>query len=211
MNISTIVIIGLPVLILTGSLHRILANAGIGRRSAVLFFMCTAALSLLPSVRMAEDVWINAEGAFFCIVPAIYLAVTKTYSYRFFILFSFTTLLGVLSAFLISSYQIPFLTAVAGTAILLAALILAGARAPGVTVVLCGVYFAVQGIVQITTGIAYRTVLFGDIDMVTASAAACLFLSYVFYRPRGRHEKKRKDREAAVPAHPNVSEGWRSS
>jgi hypothetical protein len=211
MDISTIVIIGLPVLILTGSLHRILANAGIGKKAAVLFFLCTAALSLLPSVRVAGDVWIHAEGAFFCVAPAVYLAATKAYSYRFFILFSFVTLLGVLSAFLINSYHLPYFAVVMGAAILIAALILAGAGAPGAVAVLCGVYSAAQSIVQITTNIASRTVLFGDMSMASVCVAACLFLSYALYRPRGRHEKRRKNAQAVQPVNSDISEGWRSS
>jgi hypothetical protein len=50
MDISFIVILGLPVLYVTGSLKKIVKNAGIGGAAFVLYFACTAALSFVPVV-----------------------------------------------------------------------------------------------------------------------------------------------------------------
>ena len=192
MDISFIVNLGLPVLILTGSLHRMIANAGLGKRNAVLFFVLAAVLALLPDIHVAGGVWLRPAGVWYCIAPALYLALNKAYTFRFFIVFLLAALFGMLFAFAQSAYAAPYISAIAGVLISLAAILGGGRRAAVFAPVLAGVFFAVRGSAAAVMDMAQRIILFGDIGMVALSTAACLFAAYIVYRPRGRHERKRR-------------------
>ncbi len=69
MDGSLIVILGFPVLYLTGSLRRAAAFLDVGGAAFVLYFLCTAALLLLPKVRVAQNFAINFAGLFYCFAP----------------------------------------------------------------------------------------------------------------------------------------------
>ena len=201
MDISLIVNLGLPVLIVTGSLHHIIANAGLSKRSVVLFFALAAALLLLPDIRIAGGLWLHPAGVWFCVAPAIFLAIKRAYAFRFLIVFALSALFGVLFAFAEGTYAVPYISAAAGVLIGLAALIGGGRQAAAFAPVLAGVFFAVRGMAALTTGITQHTVLFGDIGMAALSTAACLFAAHLIYRPRGRHEKKRRIGHAHTATH----------
>ena len=201
MDISLIVNLGLPVLVVTGSLHHIIANAGLGKKSVVLFFVLAAALSLLPDIRIAGSVWLCTAGLWFCVAPAVYLVLKRAYAFRFFIVFSLSALFGILFAFVEGAYAVPYMSAAAGGLIVLTALIGGGRKAAVYAPVLVGVFFVVRSTAAATAGISQNMVLFADIGMAALSTAACLFAAYLIYRPRGRHEKRRRFGHTHVAVH----------
>lgn len=186
MSISFIVILGLPVLFLTGSLKRIVLNTGVSQLGFILFFFCTAAFSFLPALKIIQTIRINFAGAFFCIAPAVYLAVKRKYSYRYYLVFVLTVLLAVGLSFFVSIYSIPYLQYIVDLVIALAASICFMPRGPIFAPVMMGVYGIAGGLMQLFSGMDSSIVLFGNTDMTTLCTALCLFVSYLL-RPRGRH------------------------
>jgi len=189
MDISFIVILGLPVLYLTGSLKKIVAYTGASGFSFVLFFVFTALLSLLPVEKVIQSIRIDVAGAFFCIAPAVYLAVKKRYSYIYYLTFVLTTLLAVALSFFSNIYAMIYLPYLVGFVIAFAAILCFKANGPIFAPVMMGVFGAAGSIMQLFGGMDNSVTLFGDLGTLTLCAALCLFISYLF-RTRGKHASR---------------------
>lgn len=187
MDISFIVILGLPVLYLTGSLKKIVRNTGVNGMCFVLFFAITAALSFIPEVKLTQDMHLSLDGAFFCISPAVYLIVKKRYTYKYYLTFVLTTLFSVVISFFSNLYTMPYLPYIVSLVIAVAAVLCFKAGAPIFTPVMMGVYGIAAGCMQLLSGMDNTIVLFGGLGMTSLSTAVCLFVAYVVARPRGKH------------------------
>lgn len=186
MSISFIVISGLPILYLTGSLKKVVSITGLSSAKFILFFIFTGALSFVPELKVTPGVQINFEGAFFSIAPAVYIGIKKQYSYRYYFLFVLTILFAVALSFFISIYSMPYLPYFVDIAIAVAADFFFLPRGPLFAPVLMGIYGIAGGLMQLFSGMDSTITLFGNIDMTSLSTALCLFFSYLI-KPRGKH------------------------
>lgn len=187
MDISFIVIIGLPVLYVTGSLRKIVKNAGVSGAAFVLYFAITAALSFLPVIRLIEGIRLSLAGAFFCIAPAIYLAVKRRYTYIYYLAVVVTTLFAVAISFFTNTYTLPYLQYIVVIAITIAAVVCFKSNAPLFAPVMMGVYGVAGGFMELFGGMDDSITLFAGIGMISLCAAFCLFTSYLLTKPRGAH------------------------
>ncbi len=187
MDISFIVILGLPVLYLTGSLRKIVLNTGISGLSFVMYFACTAVLSFLPEVRIIQGMQINFSGAFFCVAPAVYMIVKKRYTYRHYLIFVLTSLAAVGIAFFSSSYTLTYLPYIIVFAVVLTAVVCFRAEAPVFAPVMMGAYSVAGGLMHILGGINNLVTLFGGIGQISICLTICLFSAYIVTKPRGKH------------------------
>ncbi len=187
MDISFIVILGLPVLYVTGSLKKIVKNAGVGGAAFVLYFACTAALSFVPVLKLMQGIKIDISGAFFCVAPAVYLAVKKRYSYRYYLAFVLTTLFAVAVSFFTNTNTLPYLPYLVVLVISIAAVLCFKRSAPLFAPVMMGVYGIASGLMQLFAGMDDSITLFSGIGMISLSAALCLFAAYPLSRQRGKH------------------------
>jgi hypothetical protein len=193
MDISFIIILGLPVLYVTGSLKKIVKNAGVGGVAFVLYFVCTAALSFIPVIRLMQFMKINVAGAFFCIAPAVYLAVKRRYTYRYYLAFVLTTLFAVAVSFFTNTYTLPYLPYIVVLVITIAAVICFKRSAPLFAPVMMGVYGIASGFMQLFAGMDDTITLFSSIGMISLCSVLCLFAAYPISRPRGRHAPRRQE------------------
>ena len=199
MSFSMVIMIGLPVLFVTGSLKKIVANSGVGGKCFVLFFVCAAVLSFLPNVPVAPHVFLNTSGTFFCIAPAVYLAVKKAYACRFYIAFVIIMIISVISTLVFNSYTFVYLHYVVVGVVSLTALLFFKAYAPVHAPVLMGVFYFAQSMVQLFTDM-YMAVIFNNIGVASVSVVICLFAAYWTtkpIKPRGKHETPRKRHDIA--------------
>ncbi|MGI5850336.1 MAG: hypothetical protein ACOX8Q_09810, partial [Christensenellales bacterium] len=178
---------GLPVLYMTGSLRKTVANAHVSGICFVLYFIFTAALSFIPLVRVVQGISVNVAGAFFCVAPAVYLMAKKRYSYRYYITFVLTTLVTVVLSFLSNAYTLSFLPYSVSIATSFTAMLCFKGSAPVFVPVMVGIYGAVDGVMQLFAGINNSITLFGGIGIVSLSVAICLLMSGLVCRPKGRH------------------------
>jgi hypothetical protein len=190
MDVSFIVIIGLPVLYATGSIRKIVKNTGLGGRSFVLYFVCTAALSFIPVIKIVQGMRLCFAGAFFCIAPAVYLACSRRYTYKYYLAFVLTTLFSVAVSYFFNTYTVPYLPYATGLVIALAAVACFRAGAPVFAPVMMGVYDLGSGFMQLFGGMDDSVTLFGDIGLISLCLTLCLFAAYIFSRPRGKHDER---------------------
>jgi hypothetical protein len=186
MSISFIIISGLPVLYLTGSLKKAVSITGLSSIKFILFFLITGVLSFIPELRVAQGIHVSFAGAFFSIAPAVYIAIKKQYSYRYYLFFVLTILFAVALSFFISIYSMPYLPYIIDLVIALAAGICFMPRGPVFAPVIMGVYGLAGGLMQLFSGLNNSITIFGNMDMTSLSTALCLFVSYIL-RPKGRH------------------------
>ncbi len=185
MDISFIVILGLPVLYITGSFKKIVINAGVGGAAFVVFFVITAALSFIPVIQLVEGIRVNTAGAFFCIAPAIYLAVKRRYTYIYYLAVVITTLFAVGVTFFTNTYTLQYLPYIVVFVIAAAAIICFKSNAPLFAPVMMGVYGTAEGFMELFGGMDDSIILFAGIGTISLCAAFCLLMSYLFTRPRG--------------------------
>ncbi len=188
MDISLIVLIGLPVLYLTGSLRKAVAAAGIRGIHFVMYFIIGLVLSLVPEVRFSPWISFSLTGAFLCIAPAVYIALSGGYGYRFFLASAITVLLSVTSFFVSNTLTLPYLTPVLGLTVSAVAVLCFGRRAPEHAPVLAGLYGIGDSVMALLSDSARTVILFDVRAMATLSFAVCLFAAFLSVRrPRGRH------------------------
>lgn len=187
MDISFIVILGLPVLYLTGSLKKIVANTNVSGRSFVLYFVCTAVLSLLPVLNITQNVSINLSGAFFCMAPAVYLAVKKQYNYKILITFAGIAIVAITVSFMFHSYTLPYLKYLISILISIIAIICFKKSAPVYVPVLIGIYSVFRSTMQLFINAYYQNVFFYGIEMISIAIVICLFFAYFTKKQKGRH------------------------
>jgi len=185
MDISFIVILGLPVLYVTGSIRKIVKNAGVGGIAFVLFFAITAALTFTPAIKLVQGIRINLAGAFFCIAPAIYLAVKRRYTYIYYLAVVVTTLFAVGVTFFTNTYTMQYLPYIVVFVIAAAAIICFKSNAPLFAPVMMGVYGVAESFMELFGGMDDSVTLFTGIGAISLCAAFCLLVSYIFTRPRG--------------------------
>ena len=187
MNISFVVILGLPVLYLTGSLRKTVVIAKVSGKCFVLFFVIAAALSFAPVIVVSQDVRFNLSGLFLFLAPAVYLAVKKRYNFRSYVVSLITVLLAVASTFFFNSYSIPYMTYIVSAFAAFAAMVCFRGAAFTFAPVLVGVYSASESMMRMLSGLFDITTLFDGLEMVSLSIVISLVLAYLSERPKGRH------------------------
>ncbi len=187
MDISFIIILGLPVLYVTGSLKKVVKNAGVGGAAFVLYFAITAALSFIQAIKLIEGIRLSPAGAFFCIAPAIYLAVKRRYTYIYYLAVVVTTLFAVGVTFFTNTYTLQYLPYIVVFVIAAGALISFKSNAPLFAPVMMGVYGVAEGFMELFGGMDDSVTLFAGIGTISLCAAFCLFTSYLLTRRRGAH------------------------
>jgi hypothetical protein len=188
MDISLIVLIGLPVLYLTGNLRKAVAAAGIRGIVFVLYFAIGLLLSLAPEIHIFPWVSFNPSGAFLCIAPAVYILRQRGCGYRFFLASAITVLLSVTAFFVSNTLTLPYLTPVLGFAVSAVAVLCFGRRAPEHAPVLAGLFGVTDSVMALLSDTARAVVLFDIRTMAVLSFAICLCAAFFSVRrPRGKH------------------------
>ncbi len=188
MDISLIVLIGLPVLYLTGNLRKAAAAAGIRGVHFVLYFIIGLLLSLVPEIRFSPWISLSLAGAFLSIAPAVYIALSGGYGYRFFLASAITMLLSVTSFFVSNTLTLPYLTPVLGLAVSAVAVLCFGRRAPEHAPVLAGLFGVGNSVMTLLSDSARTIALFDVRAMAVLSFAVCLCAAFFSVRrPKGRH------------------------
>jgi hypothetical protein len=198
MDISFVMILGLPVLYLTGSLRKIVANTGVSGPCFILYFAITAALSFIPAIKLTQGMGLSLDGAFFCISPAIYLIVKKRYTYKYYLAFVLTTLFSVAISFFSNLYTLPYLPYIISVAIAVAAVLCFKSGAPVFAPVMMGVYGIAGGCMELLSGMDNSITLFGGLGMTSLCTAICLFAAYAIARPRGKHKRPPRGLKSAA-------------
>lgn len=187
MDISIIIMLGLPMLYITGSLRKVVANAGVRGTCFVLFFVGVIVLSLLPVVKITDEMSLCLAGAFFCMAPAIYLVIKNEFHFKFYISFVLTVFLSVVATLFSESIVKSYLLYFCMMLIVLIAVLFFKSKAPIFVPVLMGVFFVTKSITRIFIGTYYLTTWFDSIDVASVTLVASLFLAYFVTRPKGRH------------------------
>ena len=186
-----IILIGLPVLYMTGSLRKSVTNAGVSSAAFVLFFLCAAVLTLLGPVRVAKNISINIAGAFVCLAPMAYLVSKKRLHYSFFVAAVFVLAAGATAVLLRGSYTIAFLPYLVGVVIVAAALMSGRVYAPVYAPALMGVYTIVSCGIETGIRAVGRVVWFDCIGVAMVSICVCLIASYTLVRLWEKREEHR--------------------
>lgn len=188
MDISLIVLLGLPVLYLTGNLRKAVASAGIRGIVFVLYFVIAVLLSLAPKISISPGLSLNIAGTFLSVAPAVYIAMQRGYTYRFFLASSITVLFSISAFFVTNTLTLPYLTPVLGLAVSAVAVLCHGRRAPEHAPVLAGLFGAADSTMALLADTARSVVLFDVCAMAAISFAVCLCATFLSVRrKRGRH------------------------
>lgn len=182
MSISLIVILGLPVLYLTGSLRKAAGAARIGGTAFVLYFVFAAVLSVMPYIALIPAVALCAQGAFFSIAPAVYLAFHKDYGFGFYLSCALTVLIAVSASFFTISYTITYLPVFIMLVVTFLAVVCHKRRAPVFLPVLMGIYSMAEAVMELLTDTARTVVLFDAVDAASFGFVICLAVSFVMAR-----------------------------
>ncbi len=202
MDISLIVLLGMPILYLTGNLRKAVAAAGIRGNVFVLYFVIAILLSLIPVIRIFPWVSISISGAFLCIAPAVYIALQGGFSYRFFLAASLTVLLSISAFFISNTLTLPYLAPVLWLAVSAVAVLCHGRRAAEYAPVLAGLFGMADSVMALLADIVRTVVLFNVSALATLCFAICLCAAFFSFRPRRRSAMQTAS-EAARPAQQN--------
>lgn len=183
MSISLVVILGLPVLYLTGNLRKSTNAAGVGGTCFVLYFAICILLSLIPPITLFEHVNINVSGAFMCVAPAVYLITVRAFKFRFYLAAMITVLISVSASFVSISYTISFISALLIFLVSLISLLFLKRRAPFYAPILIGIYSVASDVMSFLTEAVQRVTVFDVLDIASISFAICLAGSYLLSRP----------------------------
>jgi hypothetical protein len=188
MDISLIVLIGFPVLYLTGSLRKAVAAAGIRGVVFVLYFTIASILSLVPRIQLLPWVSLDLAGVFMSVAPAVYVLRQHGYSFHFFLAASITILLSVTAYFVTNTLTLPYLSPFLGFAVSAVAALCHGRRAPEYAPVLAGLFGLGDSAMALLSDSARAVALFDVREMVALSFAVCLCVAFFSVcRPRGKH------------------------
>ncbi len=188
MDISLIVLIGFPILYLTGNLRKATAAAGIRGSLFILYFAVGLVLALVPPINFSSMLAINVSGAFLCIAPAVYSGLQGGFGFRFFLASAITVLLSVTSFFVSNTLTLPYLTPVLGLMVSAVAVLCFGRRSPEHAPVLVGLFGVVDCVMALLSDTANTVTLFDIRTMAMLSLAVCLGAAFLtLRRPRGRH------------------------
>lgn len=183
MSISLIVMVGLPVLYLTGSLRKATSASGLGGTAFVLYFIICALLSIVPVVTITDRISVCVAGAFLCLAPAVYLLVQKDFTFRFYLASAITVLLSVSASFISISYTVTYLSAALIFAVSLLALLFMKERAPLYAPILIGIYSIAEDIMGLLTETVRTVTAFEVLDIASLTFVLCLAASYLLSRP----------------------------
>jgi hypothetical protein len=188
MDVSLIVLIGFPVLYLTGNLRKAAAAAGIRGIVFVLYFLTAALLTLAPRVYLLPWVTLDVTGLFMFAAPAIYIFRHHGYNYRFFLATAITVLLSVTAFFVTNTLTLTYLSPILGLAVSAVAVLCHGRRSPEYAPVLAGLFGLGDAIMTLLSDSARTVALFDIRAMAALSFAVCLCAAYLsIRRTRGRH------------------------
>jgi hypothetical protein len=183
MSISLIVMMGLPVLYLTGSLRKATSAAGLCGTAFVLYFIICTLLSIVPIVTVADSISVCVAGAFLCIAPVFYLIIQKEFTFRFYLASAITVLLSVSACFVSISYTVTYLSAALIFFVSLIALLFMKGQAPLFAPVLIGIYSIAEDIMALLTDTVRSVTAFDVMDIASLSFVVCLAASYLLSRP----------------------------
>lgn len=213
MNISLIVMLSMPVLYLTGSFRKIIAEMKIGGAAFVLYFLSSAALSMIPDVAVISVLSVNIAGTFICVAPPVYLAFKKECGYRFLIASKLMVLLAVLSHYLLLSFTLPAIKPLTGAAAAVIALCCFGYKAAPNAPALAGIYAVSENIMSLLTGQTRTLRLFDAAELAVlcfmlcfASASLALYIRRIKARKARTYVPAPPDTDIEKPLSPNIPE-----
>ncbi len=183
MSISLVIMLGLPILYLTGSLRKSTGAANISGACFVFYFIISALLSVFPPVVIGGNIGIILPGAFMCLTPAVYLIIRRDFTFRFYLAAMVTVLISVTASFVSISYTIPFISALLIFSVSLVSLIFLKSRAPLFAPVLIGIYSLAADIMSLLTEAVRTVYAFDVLDIASISFVVCLAASYLLSRP----------------------------
>ncbi len=183
MSISFIVMVGLPVLYLTGSLRKATRAAGLGGTAFVLYFIICTVLSIVPVVKIIGGVSFSVAGAFLCIAPVFYLIYQKEFTFRFCLASAIAVLISVSASFVSISYTVTYLSAALIFSVSLLSLLFMKGKAPIFAPVLIGIYSIAEDIMALLTGTMRTVTAFNVTDIAAISFVVCFAVSYIISRP----------------------------
>jgi len=191
MDGSLIVILGFPVLYLTGSLRKAAEPLWVSGRAFVLYFLCTAALLLLPAVRVADRFSLCFAGLFYCLAPASALIRQRDFPAGLPVAAALCVLLSCVEELVWGDYTIVFLPYAEGAAIAAAALACTGRRAPLYAPLLAGLYEAAAHIVRLVSGVDTTAWLSGICAASVAIGISFAISALLLRQPRrtARHAR----------------------
>ncbi len=181
MDGSLIVILGMPVLYATGSLRSAAAFLKIRGAAFMLYFMCTAALLLLPEVRITGSISVSFAGLFYCFAPVAMIAVQREFPMGLPVAAALCVLLSCLEELLWGDYTVTCLPYIEGAVIALTALLCVGRRAALFAPVLAGIYEASAHTVRLITGLD-ATAWFSGICAASVAIAVSFIVGAVRLR-----------------------------
>lgn len=183
MSISLVIMLGLPILYLTGSLRKSTGAADISGVCFVLYFIISALLSLFPPIMIGGDIGIILPGAFMCLAPVVYLIIRREFNFRFYLAAMVTVLVSVTASFVSISYTISFISALLIFSVSFVSLIFLKSRAPLFAPVLIGIYSVSADIMSLLTEAVRTVYAFDVLDIASISFVVCLAASYFLSRP----------------------------
>ncbi len=183
MSISSVIMLGLPVLYVTGSLRKSTGAAGIGGACFVLYFIIGILLSLIPPLSVSGGFSVCLSGAFMCIAPFVYLLVLKDLTFRFYLSAMITVLVSVTASFLDITYTISVLSVGLIFAVSVIAVLFMKRKAPLYAPVLIGIYSVSADIMALLTETVRSVTVFDVADIVCLCFVICLAVSYLLSRP----------------------------
>jgi hypothetical protein len=197
MDGSLIVIVGFPILYLTGSLHKAAAYLNVRGAAFVLYFACTAALLLLPEVRVADRLAVNFAGLFFCFAPVAMASRLREFPVGLPVAATLCVLLSCMEELICGDYTIYFLPYMEGGVIAVVALVCLGRRAALFAPALAGLFEAAAHTVRLISGMDGHAWMSG-ICAASVAIAVSFFAGAVRLRApqAGRHVRHRTTRHA---------------
>lgn len=183
MSISLVIMLGMPILYVTGSLRKSTSVAGISGACFVFYFIICTLLSIFAPIMINKNLGINLSGTFMCLAPVIYLLVRRDFTFHFYLAAMVTVLISVTASFLSISYTISFISALLVLSVSLVSLIFLKHRAPLYAPVLIGIYSVSADIMSLLTQAVRTVYAFDVLDIASVSFVVCLALSYLLSRP----------------------------
>jgi hypothetical protein len=183
MDGSLIVLLGFPVLYLTGSLHRTASTLKVSGGAFVLYFACTAALLLLPTVRVAGRFSLCFAGLFYCFAPIAALIRRRDFPVGLPVAAALCVLFSCVEELLWGDYTISFLPYAEGVVIAVTALLCIGRRAALFAPLLAGLYEVTAHIVRIVSGVDATAWLSGICATSVAIAISFVASMVLLHQP----------------------------
>lgn len=152
MDGSLIVILGFPVLYLTGNLRRGTECLNVKGSAFVLYFACTAALLLLPAVWVTQGFALSFGGLFYCFAPLALIISQRDFPVGLPIAMALCVLFSCAEELIWGDYTIRFLPYAEGVVIAITALVCLGHRAAVFAPVLAGLFEAAAHTVRLISG-----------------------------------------------------------